>query len=800
MGRSEQEQLKKNAEQEIIIESREEQHEGQAMSPVTFQGMLQQNAPVIHQGRIFDVEKNRAFLQGVSDRAMLARAEGKAAGKPVMDFKMKSKHLKGVSQRKRDTATAEEIRKNYGDNQDINYRSYRIYQGWSSREDVQVNEYVQDQIMDAVEAAHKWKLSWNMLQPNVLADCVLQVRQFYRQARLLIRTMKDPLFAELYGSMPEDRYELLSQIVKCAEPLVAGVEITFSGMGLSIDEEGGISYKNTALTAEQKQKNQNALKKLKSRFTNRRKTLNSMDESLIKHYTSMSANSATSLAPQIYQSGKNATTVLIDNAEKCGSIKELDALFGKESTLDAGFRKEYDDLMTKIMERDDVSFEAKENKWLDQIYKLIGDRIRYEMNYDNSSNFYKKPERYEEIFARRKESFDAFCLPYFKDVVRLVNEGKVGKDTAKLFLSPAAMNLTVKGLEMDMYKTLAMRPADKQITSPKNVDAAYKDEVIDLVKGLRHDADRIHVQGGQVIYFGGGRFDNDECTPEKLKKMDKFIIFDKKDPKSGDEGDPNSGSGSDAESENDMRCYVTVREDRQKEMVAHLHGFLDENPKFKGAFTFKLLSASNDHKLDNIVIYLNSNDTDPELLKEFINGFYDRIKDIVTDDDKVPTGYLVKKGIVLSAEPKKAYTHAFRMGRGFNPFGEGKFRVGEPIRYKSRGIKKKKGDPDCELQTVKKYTEKVKTNAQPTAPREEVLESGKNKQSWNQYCSRLLILSAYVARHRLNRSANDSSISKDPQVIKEMKQVFQEFMILSGVDPETLMLYSSGDFLKKISG
>lgn len=65
---------------------------------------------------------------------------------------------------------------------------------------------------------------------------------------------------------------------------------------------------------------------------------------------------------------------------------------------------------------------------------------------------------------------------------------------------------------------------------------------------------------------------------------------------------------------------------------------------------------------------------------------------------------------------------------------------------------------------------------------------GSISMSWNQYIARLLILSAYIARHRLGRTEQDKSVSEDKEVKREMKQVFQEFLIISGIDPETVML------------
>ena len=83
---------------------------------------------------------------------------------------------------------------------------------------------------------------------------------------------------------------------------------------------------------------------------------------------------------------------------------------------------------------------------------------------------------------------------------------------------------------------------------------------------------------------------------------------------------------------------------------------------------------------------------------------------------------------------------------------------------------------------------------------EDEAELGKVKISWNEYCARLLVLSSYIARHRLGRTEKDRSVTQDEEVRKEMDKVFQEFMVLSGIDPSTMMLKSNDEYFRTITG
>jgi len=84
-------------------------------------------------------------------------------------------------------------------------------------------------------------------------------------------------------------------------------------------------------------------------------------------------------------------------------------------------------------------------------------------------------------------------------------------------------------------------------------------------------------------------------------------------------------------------------------------------------------------------------------------------------------------------------------------------------------------------------------------PVEDEAENGKVKISWNEYCSRLLVMSSYIARHRLDRKDKDTSVTQDAEVKKEMDKVYQEFMVLSGIDPATMMLKSNEQFFRTLT-
>ena len=145
------------------------------------------------------------------------------------------------------------------------------------------------------------------------------------------------------------------------------------------------------------------------------------------------------------------------------------------------------------------------------------------------------------------------------------------------------------------------------------------------------------------------------------------------------------------------------------------------------------------------------------------------------------------------------------MQMGCNPldYSTTGYRVDEEIVYNRLvGRKKKKDSPTYVYETIHKNVEicnrSIKSSFNISDDVE--LNKGTAQLSWNQYITRLLILSAHVARHRLNRGENDKSVSNDAEVKKEMKQVFQEFLILSDINPNTMLLKSSDKFYNVIKG
>lgn len=205
--------------------------------------------------------------------------------------------------------------------------------------------------------------------------------------------------------------------------------------------------------------------------------------------------------------------------------------------------------------------------------------------------------------------------PDLERIFKLVNDGAIGKDTARIFLNPVAManEIKIKDFEFGLYETLTRRSRYEE--SDVGSEREYRGEVAELVKDLHRHTEGIKIQGENNVLISNKK----TLKPEEVMKRDGFVFF----------GEKKKGPSS---SQPDIRCYVTVKEKNQKEMVSRLREYMNEHEEFKGAFDFKLLSTSNGHKLDNIVIYLNSRKHDPKLFKEFIDGFYERIKDIASDN------------------------------------------------------------------------------------------------------------------------------------------------------------------------
>ncbi len=345
----------------------------------------------------------------------------------------------------------------------------------------------------------------------------------------------------------------------------------------------------------------------------------------------------------------------------------------------------------------------------------------------------------------------------------------IGKDTARIFLNPDAMNYMIEDNyyeAADINKSIVGRKARKQVD--KKTEEEYKELVVQLTKEVMDDSGFVVIQTSPRIHI-------DHNNLDAIKENDGFIYFGKKTA----EDEKNAGATP------DVRIYVTVKEEGQNEMVSRLTEFLkdENNKKFRGAFDFKLSTGLKDHRLENIVIYANSKKTSPELLKEFIDGFSEKIKDITMKDEKLPTTLNLKQGFGTAAEPTDAFRYLYRIRSTFNPLSINEYGI--------------KGNRNLESK-LSCFEDQIKVPEGHDISIEGKLKIGSSKISWNQYCGRLLVLSAYIARHRLNRTEKDTSVSNDKEVKKEMKQVFQEFMLLSGIDPATMTLGSTTEYVNKI--
>lgn len=418
------------------------------------------------------------------------------------------------------------------------------------------------------------------------------------------------------------------------------------------------------------------------------------------------------------QADNGAAAGVIDRAEKRGSLGVLDELFGNKSEENAQYVTQYADFMDRIMERKDFTFDEK---GINMIRNMIDVQVK---------------DKAEAEEARK--NFDEKLAPDFREVFRLVSEGVVGEDTAKVFLNPDVMTCKMQADNKTTYDTMiydTFTSRTKPVQQP--AEEKYKDEVAKLVNNFTSKGKSVSLQGGTKL----GRDLN--VLEGKLKK-NTFVQFHcDKEIK-------------DKKTEN-MRCYITVQEDKQKEMVIRLREFIDKNPHFRGAFNFKLMSTQNGKKLDNIVIYYDIKE-DAELIKEFISGFGDKIKDIASTNESIPTTETIQPGVAICSEPGETFRQLYRLSKTYNPLCSGDFSM--------------KGNELLQEHAQRMPEDKRK-------PRLNV--------SWDTYCSRLLILSSYIARHRLGIKDMDITVSKDDRMKNEIKKVYGEFLTLSGIDPVTLL-------------
>ena len=476
------------------------------------------------------------------------------------------------------------------------------------------------------------------------------------------------------------------------------------------------------------------------------------------------ARKKAALRPKELQPDNTVAASVLDKMEAKGTFKVLDSLFKERSELSTGFRKEYNSLLDRIMEREDFTFDEK---GIETLRGRIGEYIRKQAEAGKDADKKMDPGEINELIQKRQEAFDVLLAPDLRKVFELVQKGVIGKDTARIFISPDAMNYSITDdlFEADLVKSLIARK-ERKVADAKT-ELKYKDLVVNLADGLLKDVGQIVIQG---VRNGGINHEN----TDRIRTGNHYLHFSRK---KGENENSEDGTSS------DVRLYVTVKEENQNEMVQRLTEFLEEdkNKKFRGAFDFKLMTGLKDHRMENIVIYINSNRTNPEDLKEFIDGFSEKIRDITSEEESIPTTTRLKQGIGVAAEPSEVFKKMYRSRSTLNPLSLDQYRIA--------GNKTLEGQLTRYDDTVSKYS---------NLSNEQKLKYGKSKTSWNQFCGRLLILSAYIARHRLNRTEEDLSVSGDEEVKKEMKQVFQEFMLLSGIDTDTLTVGSTVDYLKKV--
>ena len=480
------------------------------------------------------------------------------------------------------------------------------------------------------------------------------------------------------------------------------------------------------------------------------------------------ARKKAALRPKELQPDNTVAASVIDKMEDKGTFKVLDSLFKKRSDLSTAFRKEYGSFLDRIMEREDFTFDEK------GIETLRG-RIREytEKQAESGEGKFKNasPQAVNKLIKNREEGFDALIAPELRKVFELVSQGVIGKDTAMIFINPDAMNYMIEDNSYeaaDINKSIVGRKDQKN--ADRETEEEYKELVVQLTEEVMDDA-------GNVVIQTSPRIRIDHYNLDAIKENDHFIYFGRKRA----EDEKNAGSPPP-----EVRVYVTVKEEDQNKMVSKLTEFLkdENNKKFRGAFDFKLSTGLKDHRLENMVIYVDSKKTSPELLKEFIDGFSEKIKDITMEDDELPTTFGIKQGFGSAPEPTDASRYLYRIRSTFNPLSLNEYGI--------EGNRNLEGKLSC-------FEDQVKAPEGYEISIEGKLKIGSSKMSWNQYCGRLLILSAYIARHRLNRGEKDLSVSGDKEVKKEMKQVFQEFMLLSGINPGSLLSGSTEDFIKKVS-
>ncbi len=469
------------------------------------------------------------------------------------------------------------------------------------------------------------------------------------------------------------------------------------------------------------------------------------------------------LRPKNYQPEDTTAANVIDLVGAKGGLKMLDELFsGGGDSLGSDFCGEYAGFINRVIERDDFTFD-------DAGIKKLRDSIS-DMTNEDSKN---KKEKIQKLIKDRQNRFDNRLAPIFREVFSLVSSGVIGKDTARVFLNPYAMTCSIIGkkfFEVKLYNKFISRTEDKK-TDPE-YEAKYKDSLVSLVKDIAKDSGGIALQKVK----NNSRITADNA--DRLRDLDKFLYF-----KSKAASDPNFYTG-----DCDVRCYITVKEEEQEAMITKLRNFLgkDENKKFRGALNFKMKTGLKERRLENIVIYStsdkNSKFYDVDILKEFIDAFHEEIKDIVSEKDAIPTIMNIKTGIGISAEPVELYEKLFKQIIGYNPLLTNGYGVNQ---YTKNGYDVVPGVDNKIISDNTKFNGASFTSV---------------TMSWNQYQSRLLILSAYIARHRLNRTDKDRPVSEDKEVLREMKQVYQEFMILSGIDPATMMLKKDQEAVNILTG
>ncbi|MCR5452861.1 MAG: hypothetical protein K6F00_09560 [Lachnospiraceae bacterium] len=432
--------------------------------------------------------------------------------------------------------------------------------------------------------------------------------------------------------------------------------------------------------------------------------------------------------------------------EKEKHLKEKADEENKTKLADERARKKYFSIIDSCLSNEIPSL-SKYKRILDE--KLVSILEDKRNEYYNNSNKTDgeivkalRPEK-ERLVAKYNK-----MLTNYKKLYDAVKNGEMAPEVLKLFLNSTLMNSDCES-ERVLYRFL-MRPKGELEVPTDKEDDSYKETLTNCalsthIKGEKYI--QMQVSGGRTVnpttFIGvaikekmlpttANPANRTEAVKTSFNVMWSFIHF-------------YGGKRSMA----DRRLYFSCKPKKEEAMVRIWWDTLKDFKNLENIY-FKIGGNTNFDRREKIVFYI-SNEMKFSEIEPFLQKFSENCKaeGVLEDqDNSVITGKLLQPGIAFAIEPNLKI------------------------------LREKVDNGWLDREELDEMRQLDNPKAKP----------GVNdyRYSYNMYVNKALILSASIAKKKLNLTRNDKISDHKEQMLPLMKRYFADFMKLAGSDPRTM--------------